>query len=205
MRNGAILAVLGIAAIMLVEGCTSTQPGSPGPVTTADPASSVTSSPTSSGVQAPKVANPLNDSGLRNDPCSALSAVQVKTIGLTAAAKSSMNHSAVGNVCSWTDDTVGVAGADIGVGVETMLTHGLSDIYAQRQREAYFTPMDIDGYPAVLADEVDDRSSGSCGMNVAISDTSVVLVNYQQSGLGAASCDKVQAVAHAVIATLKGA
>jgi len=197
-----------IVAFALVAGCTSTQPGQPSATNKTEPGSTTSSgSPGSTGpdAAAPRVPVPLDDAKLVSDPCSALTVIQLQAIGFTAAAKSSVNGSAVGKVCSWTDDSVGVAGGDIGVAVETTLTHGISDIYSQKNSMAYFNPMSLDGYPAVVADHEDGRTTGSCALNLGVSDTSVLALRYQQSDLGPASCNKVQAVAHAVIATLRGA
>jgi hypothetical protein len=96
-------------------------------------------------------------------------------------------------------------GASASVALQTTLSDGLSDIYAQGADAGYFLPQTIDGYPAALMDITDERASGTCALNVGVSYTSVLVIDYDQAGLGSSSCDRVQAVARAVVETLRGA
>lgn len=200
-----VSASLGVAVVVVIAGCSSPEPGQPTAVASSGLSAAPTTSATgSNGRQAPRVTNPLNDVRLISDPCSALSPGQLQAIGLTTAVKTHVERLAVGNVCNWDDDTVGVVGASAGVAVQTTLIHGLSDIYAQRSEMAYFTPVTVQGYPAVLADLTDQRNSGTCALNMGVSDTSVLAIDYEQQDLGRSACDRVQALARAVVQTLRG-
>lgn len=156
---------------------------------------------------APRVVAPLNDQRVIDDPCSALSTRQLAGLGLTPAVHTHVERLAVGNICDWNDDTVGTVGATVGVAVQITLIHGLSDIYAQRPGMAYFLPVTIEGYPAVLADLSDLRSEGTCALNLGVADTSVLALDYGQQDLHPATlaCDKVQTLARDVIDTLRTA
>ncbi|SRR6266567_2233275 len=199
-----VSAVVGVASVVVIAGCSSTEPGQPAARASSDPSRTLTTSARVSGGQAPPVQAALNDAQLVGDPCSALTLGQLQGIGFTAAVKTQVERLAVGNVCSWNDDTIGAVGASAGVVVQTTLIHGLSDIYSQRPEMAYFTPVTIEGYPAVLADLTDQRNSGTCALNLGVSDTSVLVIDYEQQGLGQSACDKVQALARAVVETLRG-
>lgn len=196
--------MVGVVSVVLIAGCSSAEPGQPTAGASIDPSQTPTTSASASGDQAPPVRTALNDARVVADPCSTLTSGQLQGIGFTASVKTKVEDLPVGNVCNWNDDTVGAVGASTGVGVQTTLIHGLSDIYAQRRDMAYFIPVTIEGYPAVLTDLTDQRDSGTCALNLGVSDTSVMSINYQQEGLGPSACDKVQAVARAVVETLRG-
>jgi hypothetical protein len=125
-------------------------------------------------------------------------------VGFTVTVKFHIQQFTLGSICAWNDNGVGTVGASASVAVQTTLHRGLSDIYAQRSGMGYFTPVTIEGYPAVLADLTDQRASGTCALNLGVSDTSVLVIDYHQGDLGLPACDKVQAVARAVVETLKG-
>jgi len=200
-----VVAVVGVASVVVIAGCSSAEPGQPAATASSgDPSPVLTTSRSASGGQAPPVQAALNDARLVGDPCSALTPGQLQGIGFTAAVKTHVEHLAVGNVCSWNDDTIGTVGASAGVVVQTTLVHGLNDIYAQRTQMAYFTPVTIEGYPAVLADLADQRNAGTCALNLGVSNTSVLVIDYEQQGLGPSACDTVQVLARAVVDTLRG-
>lgn len=196
--------MISTAVVVMIAGCSSTEPGQPSATIGSDPTNSVTSGVDGRGGHAPRVRVPLNDARLVSDPCSALSTPQLQGIGFTGAIKTTVKDLAVGNVCSWDDDSIGTVGASVGVAVQTTLVHGLSDIYAQHATLAYFLPVTINGYPAVLAGTEDQRSTGTCDLNLGVSDTSVLSIEYDQMDLGSSACDQVQALARAVVETLQG-
>jgi hypothetical protein len=200
-----MVAVVGVAVVVAIAGCSSTQPGQAVAIASSDRSGSPTTSSINSDVAAPQVRTPLNDTRLISDPCSALTGPQLQGVGFTAAVKSHVQQLTLGNICGWNDDAVGAVGASASVAVQTTLNHGLSDIYAQRSGMGYFTPVTIEGYPAVLTDLTDQRASGTCALNLGVSDTSVLVIDYHQGDLGLPACDKVQAIARAVVETLKGA
>jgi Protein of unknown function (DUF3558) len=200
-----VVAVVGVAAAVSIVGCSSTQSGQPVTTVSSDPSGSPTTNPSNSDSVAARIRTPLNDTRLISDPCSALTGPQLQGVGFTTAVKSHVQQLTLGNICAWNDDTVGTVGASASVAVQTTLSHGLSDIYTQRSGMGYFTPVTIEGYPAVLADLTDQRDSGTCALNLGVSDTSALVIDYHQGDLGLPACDKVQAIARAVVETLKGA
>jgi hypothetical protein len=141
---------------------------------------------------------------LTGKPCSLLTAARLRTVGFTAATTTTRPDSDPVSVgCEWNDATVGT-GTQLDVGLVTPLHHGLSDIYAQRGSAAYWQPVTIAGYPGVLTDTVDERSAGTCRMDLGVTDTDVIDLAYQGTSAAAQPCQKVQALAAAVVAALKG-
>lgn len=201
------------SVVVVAGGCTAPLTGHPLAAPAARPPGTGSAPGPASGPtfpdgyvgQAPRVVAPLHDQRVIDDPCSALSARQLAGLGMTPAVHTDVTRLPVGNVCNWDDDTVGTVGASLGVGVQIILIHGLSDIYAQRSDMAYFIPVTIEGYPAVLADLTDQRSSvGTCALNLGVADTSVLSLDYQQEDLpGTLACAKVQALARDVVDTLR--
>jgi uncharacterized protein DUF3558 len=197
-----VSAVIGVAAVIVLAGCSEAEIGQPTPVSSSSDSTRPSVTDTNGSVG--RVRTPLNDARLVSDPCSALTTSQLQEIGFTTAVKTHVERLGVANVCDWNDNTIGNLGASAGVAVQTTLTHGLSDIYAQRSEMAYFTPVMIEGYPAVFADFSDRRNSGTCALNLGVSDTSVLAIDYDQDDLGSTSCDKTQAIARAVVESLRG-
>lgn len=196
-----ILRVLITAGLVVVTatGCTSTRTGTatPGPSGRSILTGGATSAP------APRVSAPLAVSALTGKPCSLLTAAQLRTVGLTAATTTTQPDSDPVSVgCEWNDASLGT-GTQLDVGLVTALHHGLSDIYAQRGTAAYWQPVTVAGYPGVLNDTVDERSAGTCRMDLGVTDTDVIDLAYQGSST-AQPCQKVQALAAAVVAALKG-
>jgi len=72
--------------------------------------------------------------------------------------------------CEWNDSTVGT-GVQLGVAWVPAFRHGLADIYPQRRTAAYWQPVTEGGYPAVLNDTVDERGTGTCRMDLGVSNT----------------------------------
>jgi hypothetical protein len=182
---------------LIVGGCASSQVGNP------IPADGVVTS----GVSlppAPPVPAPLSVAAVVNNACSLLSADQLQAMGFTAATTKALpEKDSIGVGCGWTDDSIGQTGAQIGVDLQTVLTHGLRDIYVQKKDMAYWQPVTVAGYPAVIADHLDSRPQGNCRMDLGVTDTDVLLVDYQ-GDVGSQPCVKVQALAAAVVRALKG-
>jgi hypothetical protein len=122
---------------------------------------------------------------------------------MTSATTSAVDKTPVSVGCEWTDDSVGVAGTEVGVDQETKIKHGLSDVYKQQHQQAYWQPVTIQGYPAVLSALTDGRADGTCFLNLGITDSDVAVLSYQGSP-GSQPCDKVQTVAGLVVRSLRG-
>ncbi|SEP54147.1 Protein of unknown function, partial [Amycolatopsis saalfeldensis] len=111
-----------------------------------------------------KVPAPLSAQSLLDNPCSALSDAQLKQIGLAAGEV----VQGPPTLCGWTSS--GNAQNRIDAGAVPQNKGGISDIYDQKAKQAYFEPVTIGGYPGVFADTQDGRASGSCTLWVGVTD-----------------------------------
>ncbi|MEV4600346.1 DUF3558 domain-containing protein [Amycolatopsis sp. NPDC049253] len=118
-----------------------------------------------------KVSTPLPTDAVLNDPCALLSAGQAGKIGLKTPGKL---DDRTPKACTW--ESSGNAENSVGIGALPQNKNGLSDIYSGKSSAAYFTPVTIEGYPAVFTDKSDDRSSGSCQLWIGITDQLAVSV-----------------------------
>jgi hypothetical protein len=162
-----------VAALAVVTtGCSTPQVvGTPGPQTNGvDAAGKLPSG-------APHVANPLDTAKAQAAPCGVLTAAQVASLGIVATGKP--GNPQPGPDCSWDDTTAVPAPISIGSGFVSASKGGLSSLYVQaaslKKVGGYFEPIDpIQGYPAVLYSQYDDRlakKNASCGLAVGVSDT----------------------------------
>ncbi|MDT8915489.1 DUF3558 family protein [Amycolatopsis sp. PS_44_ISF1] len=83
---------------------------------------------------------------------------------------------------------------------------GISDIYSQKSRQAYFQPVTVDGYPGVFADTQDGRASGSCTLWVGLTDQLAysVVTSLTVGPHKSDPCPIARKVGEAVITHLKG-
>jgi hypothetical protein len=182
----------------MAAACTAVQSGSARP-SLANNTSGPQSSPPET---APTVKAPLALTILSNNPCGLLTPTQLSTIGLTQAATTQRDQSSLMQGCEWSDSTVGT-GVQLGVAWVPAFRHGLADIYAQRRTAAYWQPVTQAGYPGVLNDTIDERGTGTCRMDLGVSNTAVLDLSYQDSAV-ANPCGKVEMLAMAVVSSLKG-
>lgn len=176
--------------------CTSVRSG------TAQPTPSAPASSTQAAVPTVAVGLPLTT--LSTDPCSLLSSHQLAGLGMTAATTTQRDQSSVATGCEWNDATVGSeGGVQLDVDWLTPLRHGLADIYVQRRTAAYWQPVNIAGYPGVLTDTVDERSTGTCRLDLGATNTAVIDLSYQGSAADN-PCHQVQVLAAAVVSSLRG-
>lgn len=217
MRWGLIKVLAGIVVAALVAvGCSDKQAGTATPArtgseTTTSTSTGRTSSPsTSTSGQAPKVNNPLDASKYLPQPCTAVSATNLKSYNIskpgTPETDSELAKTA-GPFCIWHNDDQPI-NKTYSVGFLTGNKKGLSDTYrgGKKAFPGYFEPTEVSGYPAVFNDLSDGRSKGDCNITVGISDTLAFRASATYpSKLGAASCDGAKDLAAAVIQTLKGA
>jgi hypothetical protein len=86
------------------------------------------------------------------------------------------------------------------------IPNGLSHIYqlnaANIYKSGYFTPLEVNGYPAAYADLVDGRSQGNCGLKVGVSDQSYFDVLIQGRDTDDV-CKAAENVAKAVLTTIQ--
>ena len=156
MRRTAItVAVLGLA----LAGCTA---GAGSPIST--PPSTTTASVNLNG--APHVANPLDTAKVRANPCGTVTAAQLDQLNIGTSGKPG---NVGGPTCDWGSDSDPTrSGATI-----SYLTSaaGLSTVYGQKSTYALFQALPpISGYPAVIAAQSDERSTGNCDVTVGVSD-----------------------------------
>ncbi|MFI9388622.1 DUF3558 domain-containing protein [Kutzneria sp. NPDC052558] len=195
--------VLGTTAVAaLASGCSPT----PSPTPTGTTTTTDSDSAASSG--APKVKTPLDTMKFQAAPCSTLTSAQVQSVGINAQASTADVATALGPGCRWTQND---GGTGFTVQFVTSNTKGLSTLYAQKDSlndGGYFTPIaDIQGYPAVLYSPVDDRSSGTCGVAVGVSDTldySVALTSATTAPSRSDPCPVAEKIADLVMTTLRG-
>jgi hypothetical protein len=195
------LGAAALAAVGVLSACSGGSGGA-GTILPATSGSSAASSSSSGGGLAPSVPTPLPTGALVADPCSALSADQVKTIGLTGSG--TRNDDSTGPSCKWRsaiyDSNV------VFIAPMTANKNGLSDIYAGKAKDKYFEPTTVEGYPGVYSDIVDNRSGGDCVLWVGVTDQLSVFVSTQiGSGPNKSNpCPIVAKVATAMIQHLQG-
>ncbi len=150
----------------------------------------------------PTVAAPLGVAVVVTDACSLLGGDQLRAVGFTAA--SAVSDSGPANRgCVWTDESHGRVHTQTAVDLLTRLHRGLRDICAQRHTMAYWQPVAVGGYPGVLGDVSDERSTtAACRLYLGVTDTDVLLLDYQDDS-GAEPCAEVLRVADTVTRALQ--
>lgn len=193
-RNGALaaLAVISVASLAACSGGGSTGTGTP---------SSPTPSLSSTVDPSLKVPAPLPTQSLLSNPCSALTDAQLTQLGLASPGEVSQGPPAL---CGWSGDN---KQNGVNAGPVPQNTGGISDIYDQKSKQAYFEPVTVSGYPGVFADTQDGRPSGSCTLWIGITDQLAysVVTSITVGANKATTCASAQKVGEAVIAHLKGA
>ena len=122
--------------------------------------------------EAPAVSEPLDVEELRHDPCDALAAEQLSPLGIT---EPGLHDSDDGNPeCRWhlSDSQLHVIGLSAAVNSD----QGLEDIYHDKEYQQYFEPTEVDGYPAVYASVLEQRSRGNCSLWVGVTDELAVVI-----------------------------
>lgn len=212
VRRNAVWPLIDLAAAaVLLAACSS----STGGVATPTPTSSTAESPSPGGLttrgstrdsddvtQAPTVVTALNASPFVAHPCAALTTSQLA--GITLTNLHILPDNAAGNpLCAWADETTGDS---VGVTWMSATTQGLSQVYAQRVSQGYFTPTTVDQYPAVYADFADLRAQGTCSLNVGVSNTLYFIAKYdsEHTATRQQACQLIAQVATDVITNLGG-
>jgi hypothetical protein len=192
------VAVLCLAAIASTLAACSSGSNNAGPTTT-------TISATTTTDPVPTVAHPLDSSKFENTPCSSLTTAQVEALGVPAPTADN-TPGAVGSACTWS------AGGDSGilnavaVTWDTSDSNGMQYAYQRKSKFKYWTTTSVDGYPAVLGDVLDERPSGTCAVNVGVSDHMLFIVHYygRDEPQKSQSCQLVVQVAADVLKNLGG-
>jgi hypothetical protein len=195
-----------IACLAIVVGCSSATGGTAQPTTSTDSPGSSSTSPSakpsgSAASDVPKVSNPLPADKFYADPCAVVTPAQVAALGVNAQGKNTTTG--LGPSCGWIDPNL-VGG--LSIGILKLNTQGLGAPYSRKSQAAYFEPLTIQGYPAVLTDRDDDRAKGQCGLHIGIADNLDVYIftNPHREPLMSKSCEFAKQAADAMITTLKG-
>jgi hypothetical protein len=203
-------AIVGVLAVFVVAGCTTTSPGEPLPTSRAETTSSDSPPSTDGGQElpfagAPKVDNPLDTNRFQQDPCQALTADQAQSLGFPPEGKS--RTAPLGKACTWENhESRGLVEVHSLDGNPS----GLSGEYQANRdgKYAYFDPLPpIEGYPAVATDIVDDRVVGKCTVVVGVSDevTFEVPIRLSPENVGHKDpCQIATMVAGMALKTMKG-
>lgn len=202
MRVTSTVAALA-AALLLVAGCSGETPAIP----SADPSSDAPTSEMPDGGETgapgdtPKVANPVqNVDKFKQDPCAILTKAQAAELGADAKIERDPDDSQ-GPRCRWNAD-------DDSFFSITLLKNqplGIGGLYRNHQEDpefyAYFEPVDIEGFPSVLADSHDSRPNGACALAVGIADQQVMSLVSSLEGSGD-PCTILTDAAHEAVATM---
>ncbi|MGQ0842038.1 DUF3558 domain-containing protein [Actinokineospora sp.] len=192
-RIVAITAAMGIAA----TGCATTQAGTPIPSTT-------TTTTTTNGPQrygTPPVTDPIDVTAFYPIPCHTLTPEQLPTLDLTPGRPRSLGKP-TGSGCDWNHTT---RNERIIFGF-SLDGNGLANLYGIQQSNpwAYWVETTVEGYPAVYSGLRDDRARGTCEIGVGVSDEVSIFVALTDGPYDKVkSCERVTAVATALVKTLK--
>ncbi|MFD2471390.1 DUF3558 domain-containing protein [Amycolatopsis silviterrae] len=191
----AAVATIGLLAASACGGETGGTGG-----TTQPPAGS--SAPADGGGSGPKVPSPLPTKDLIANPCSVLNAAEAEQVGLKYPGEKSTG---VLNGCRWTS-----SGSNQNFVNNTPIEEnkrGISDIYDQKAKQAYFEPTTVNGYPAVFAGTEDSRANGICTLWVGVTDQLAVSVlpNISMGSNKKDPCSIAKKFATAMIGHLQGA
>lgn len=187
MTRAALVVV--VLVVCALSGCAETTPGEPVPLP---------------GNGVPQVGDPLDASAYLTDPCAALSRDQLADLGIDRAGTTDPDSAIarhIGPSCVWHARME--VHSSIMVAFPSETTPGLRGLYLLRFQMAYFEETTVEGYPAVFYDLVDHRNSGTCGIEVGLSNDLTALVG-ETGGSGARACARAKVIARAVINTLRG-
>ncbi|MFC4854604.1 DUF3558 domain-containing protein [Actinophytocola glycyrrhizae] len=195
-----------VSVLLAGTACTTQADGTPTPGPTSAPSETTTKPSEDPADGAPRVADPLDATRFLTEPCTVLSQTQLATFDVSRPGIPTTTGAIAENVgpfCAWHAATE--LASLIGVGFLTGNESGLSDTYRGRDQFDYFIPTTVNGYPAVFADDPDQRDSGTCNITVGISDTLAISVSEQGLLDAQGSCDRAKQVAAAALTTLKEA
>lgn len=159
---------------------------------------------------APAVAEPIADTAAwEADPCTMISADQLKAAGLTKAVTPKRQDSATGVGCTWEfdPDTVSIFSASIGTKGGRQ---GLSNVYQLNEQgslEQFEVVPPIEGLPAAIASPKDETADGFCSVAVGLRDDLVFGVDMAADPSieqGKDPCGWAVKLATSAVQTMKG-
>lgn len=176
LRRTAI-AGIGLAASLVLAGCAGSSGGENGSGDTEAQKASKSSVPQASG--GPEIASPKNAAAV--DVCNLLPSDAAAKIGVKPQGEKQTNslNAETSPSCAWTSPDgrqfVSLAAFD-GRSIQTY--------YKNKDSYVDFQKLTIAGYPAVRANKVDPKSSGSCALFLATKNNQVVGANVQTPDAG---------------------
>jgi hypothetical protein len=198
------LAAPAVLMACLLSGCSTTDKGTPAPtgdiVTTTLPRTD-SAQPTAPEQGMPQVANPLDVSAFAADPCTSITSAQAGDLGVAHPGVG--EPAAGGKSCLWRNESGG------SVLLSVITSTGLNGVYGAKARGelAVFEELPpVEGFPAVVANQVDLRDTGNCTVWVGTSEEEMVGVALGQSRDKVGDkdpCLVAASVASQVIATMK--
>jgi hypothetical protein len=125
---------------------------------------------------------------------------QLAKLGIQPRGGPSAGSGQPGTICTWIDDpTNNVLNAQWLVAYR----NGLSDLYRERDRQAYFEETTVGVFPAVFTGPKDQRSVGECDIEVGTSEHDVLRVGFAVPlHPERNSCELAKAAAAAMLGTL---
>ncbi|MGW4062494.1 DUF3558 domain-containing protein [Amycolatopsis sp. NPDC004747] len=197
----------GVAAALLLTGCSPEKTGTATPAPSGAASSSAPSDPA-----VPKVANPLDASKYASKPCDIVPGSVLSSLKFTEPGHTQLQDEGLGAAgpgCGWKISGEGVSmQVIIGTGNRDRGAGGLAGLYGAHESGQFpflEAAPDVDGYPAIYVDKRDRRPIGNCVLDVGVADD--LAINVYAGGYEGAddSCAAAQKVAAAIITTLKGA
>jgi hypothetical protein len=209
MRIRRSLLLASLLGLGFVSACTTTSEGEPLPADSTENTTS-SSAPQTSGEEelpfagAPKVANPLDTSRYEQDSCQSLTADQAQSLDLPPAG--TIIKVPLSKACEWKNPTTR---GYVKIAFIVDDPRGLSPEYDanNRRKYAYFDALpNIEGFPAVARDIVDDRDKGYCSVVVGVADDMVFDTSVQLSQVNVGiddPCKTAVDVAELALQTMK--
>jgi uncharacterized protein DUF3558 len=200
------LFLVGVAAVVVAAGCTTTSSGDP----TSTPSTSGTSDSANGETDlpshgAPRVENPLDVGEFEKDPCKSLSSQQAEDLGVP---ESESEDGSYGNGCRWSASEPGKG--QVSMSFFTDVGRGLSAPYEENENGDFklFKELPkIEGYPAVAYDTVDENPTEICAIAVGVSDHLAFDVHLRLSAKNVGQldpCDKAAMVVEMMLKNMKG-
>jgi Protein of unknown function (DUF3558) len=124
---------------------------------------------------APTVSRPVDAGPFLAKPCDLLSGDQLAKLGIRPRGEPSAGTWRPGTICTWIDDSTNNV-----LNAQWMVSYrnGLSDLYRERDRQAYFEETAVGGFPAVFTGVKDQRAIGECDLEIGTSERDVLRVGF---------------------------
>ncbi|GAA3658674.1 uncharacterized protein DUF3558 [Lentzea atacamensis] len=196
--------VAGTAALALLAGCGDSGGTTGTPTTATTPTSNSSGGGDTTANGAPKVKNPLDVKAFEANPCGMATPAQVEAFGLPGVT-GRVNSGAPGASCIW----LGASAPSKITPSATLIPggKGLDAMYQNKDSYAAFEVLPaIQGYPAIMNLQVDQRADGNCDVSVGLSDEVallVLIVTEKGSPRFADPCGAATEFANQVITTIK--